>query len=533
VIWKILNFLNYSVSTETLFSMRRIEASPKSQQNIPSLAGTESKVSLADAIPDNWVEYSRQCEIISGGRLASFDPFDWQIDLGNKILSGQYSSIRILKSRQVGGSLLCSVVASHRALKKAGFQAILISLKQLTASNLGRRIKRLLKRFSVPLENDNVSLLNFGDSSLSFLPSTSDAGRSFDAVSMTILDECSFYAVSQILQALSPTGIWGGDDRVSVLMSTPGVKSSDYHEILCRDLPEPLETITEKIVSGMLPPYYCVESPRSPKVLTVFVHYRAIPIFADAEGEERYISVLLNDGLTEGQIEQETQLKFADSAGNQTLSYSKVNECCSLYHVSPLAMYRQQGYQIRCSIDPTGMGSDEACLLVTAINSTKLSIKVLYEKLIPLPDYEEYETFLELLGISRLNAEMIIEMNGVGLNCWQHFKKIAPIGRKLKIIDKTTSLENNIENVQFLKFIVDRNLIEISSDCTTLKSQLKTYDLVSHEGLNGSHDDSVASLLNALNPVDKNLWYRRVRGLPALGNGSTSLVSGNLKKFKL
>jgi hypothetical protein len=182
---------------------------------------------------DRWPEFAELTWIKTGseetgGTVAPFVPYDYQIDLIRRIHYGQ--NIQILKSRQIGVSETIVSYLLNRALTEPGFTAVVISKSQKDSSDLARRAKFMADSIlgeDIKYVSENLQMLSWkGRGTIHFLPAVGKAGRSIPACSVLFLDEAAFIeGVEDIYQGAAPTLTKLGNKAKIIVNSTPDLES--------------------------------------------------------------------------------------------------------------------------------------------------------------------------------------------------------------------------------------------------------------------------------------------------------------------
>ena len=182
----------------------------------------------------SWYDFCCQLKVRSGGKITVFIPYDYQIDIVEKIKSG---NTIIAKSRQLGVSeTVCSYLL-WRAYTEPGYLAVIFSRTQTDSSLLARRVNRMITSIGLSTKTDNlrdIELENGGR--LLFKNSSPDCGRGLESVCDIFFDEYAFLDNDRhVYAAVIPSQQMVVDSRL-ILVSTPNGTNNHFYELLKDDL---------------------------------------------------------------------------------------------------------------------------------------------------------------------------------------------------------------------------------------------------------------------------------------------------------
>lgn len=139
----------------------------------------------------------------------------------------------ILKSRQMGISWLVAGYALWMCLFFPEKRVLMISIKDLTAKALLRKVRFIYKNLPdflrLELVDDNKSKMSWiNDSEIESVPTSEEAGRS-ESLSLLIIDEAAFVRwIDQIWMSAYPTLATGGS---AIILSTPNGIGNFYADL--------------------------------------------------------------------------------------------------------------------------------------------------------------------------------------------------------------------------------------------------------------------------------------------------------------
>lgn len=173
---------------------------------------------------DAWPDFARRTWIRTGGTVAPFDPYAYQVELVRSI--NAHPNTIINKSRQMGASeTVCSYLLC-RALTERGFAAVIFSKTQQDASELGRRVRAMANSIEGEsiryLTDSNTQIAIEGRGTLYFLPASPRAARGIPSCSVLFMDEGAFLdGAAEIYRGAMPTLSMVGEAAKVIVTSTP------------------------------------------------------------------------------------------------------------------------------------------------------------------------------------------------------------------------------------------------------------------------------------------------------------------------
>lgn len=301
-------------------------AADKARQRLRELNEAAKKQNKVDPrIPTDWAKFAPKLSIQTGGTVAPFEPYDFQVEVIKQIERSQNTVI--CKSRQMGVTETIISWLLMRAITEPGFSAVVFSKTQDDASQLGQRIRDMansLGSLCPKLTTDSQTKLIFkGLGRLYFLPVTARSARGIPSVSVILFDEAAFIdGIEAVYQAAIPTMSMLGDRGKVIFVSTPNGRTGLFYRLLISGQNEAKRVLDEVVQVGK-PANNIVPFDRlarhtrtwsNHKWTKILLHWRVHPIYgADPEWatknrEERQ--------LTEAQWNQEYELGFAEGQSN-------------------------------------------------------------------------------------------------------------------------------------------------------------------------------------------------------------------------
>lgn len=191
---------------------------------------------LKDVIKAEWIRctndpiyfFKKYCWIQTntGGKI-KFNTWPFQEKVLDEMINHSYNII--LKSRQLGISQLCAMVALHHMIFYSDKFVLVIATKQDVAKNLVKRVTYTydklptwIQKHVQSTEKNKLSLALSNGSSIKAVSSSSDSGRS-ESISMLIVDEAAFIEnMEEIWTSIQPTLPGNTSGRCTVLSCVTG-----------------------------------------------------------------------------------------------------------------------------------------------------------------------------------------------------------------------------------------------------------------------------------------------------------------------
>ena len=437
-------------------------------------------------VPSLWVNFAKKCKIRSGGNVVFFNPYQYQIDLVNLMIT---NSICVVKSRQLGISETITCFMLWRACLNPGYLGLVFSKSQTDSSLIARRMKRMIESLGLKTTTENLSdieLIKGGR--ILFRNSNPDSARGIESVCDVFLDEIAFLdSAKEVYDSVAPSQQMVGDDARVFAVSTPNGKSGFYWDLLNNgNGDKDIELICKNISEGNDKPFqYWIDNGNWGKVL---IHWKSHPIYGSNPNFLQ--EILVKQKLSLEIINQEYNLSFQESECNY-FSFSDVNNCANGDYES----YDNE-YTYYLGIDAATTGKDYAVCVVLKKDYDKFSLVHIYRKNQQSTEYHLYNINNLILEYHPKNVAIEVT-GGVGqvwyeelvkINKYTNFERIKTTGdSKPLMLDRLKML---IEN---RKFIYPNNSQIIDELLNFKKNKNKL------EASNGKHDDIIMGVAFALN----------------------------------
>lgn len=441
---------------------------------------------------DRWPEFARLTWIATGGTVAPFDPYDFQIDLIEQIYSHQ--NVIVNKSRQVGVSETIANALICRAATEPGYAAVIFSKTQSDSSQLARRAKRMLNSIqghSFRYATDSATLISIvGFGTLYFLPGSPRAARGIPSCSDLWIDEGAFVeGAEEIYRAASPTLSMLGERGRVIITSTPdtaaGWFGSLWHSGIVPDWYSAIEQARDNPSQGPLAiaglNQRLAEIPD--KWLRIAIHYSQHPVYnQDAEWaaktrESRRITQAawateyeLAFGATDSQIYPHDLIRRA--------SRGSLSECGSVNRTYVLA------------IDPNAGGGDYFVGLVLDITCKPYEVVGLYRENGRSTEYS-LRKIKDLID-DYLPERVIVERQAMGSVIAEALQGIVP-EYAIELFNTTQS--NKITATDRILFLLEHDDLLIPPG--VMVEELQAFQQKENGGraaASGFHDDTVMAL---------------------------------------
>ena len=441
---------------------RKIDFNPKNNR-LPNLS---------------WYDFCCQLKVRSGGKITAFIPYDYQIDIVEKIKSG---NTIIAKSRQLGVSeTVCSYLL-WRAYTEPGYLAVIFSRTQTDSSLLARRVNRMIASIGLSTKTDNlrdIELENGGR--LLFKNSSPDCGRGLESVCDIFFDEYAFLDNDRhVYAAVIPAQQMVVDSRL-ILVSTPNGTNNHFYELLKDDL---LDVQIAKL--DQQPYIHWIDNGNWNKLL---IHWKSHPIYGnDVDFLE---NIKKKRKLTSDKIKQEYCLNF------NTVTESYFNSEIIQKNIEDIETDYIKGITY-CGIDPSGQGKDYTVAVIGVVKDDVVYIDQIYRK-----QKTSFQVSCFEIG-NILNARdcfnVGIEKNGIGV-VW-----LEELSKKFDLVTfhgiNTTGNSKPVMLAR-LKFLLENDRLKIPN----YKPLIEEFLAFSVDSIDNKSDDIVMAVCMLLEAVNLTLW---------------------------
>ncbi|MGC8710971.1 MAG: hypothetical protein ACP5RH_01130 [Leptodesmis sp.] len=479
-------------------------AADKAKQRLQELSQiANSRHRVDPRIPTEWEEFAALTLIQTGGTIAPFIPYDFQIKLIRQIEANQ--NIVICKSRQMGVSeTICSWLLM-RALTEPGFSAVIFSKTQDDSSQLGQRIRDMalsLGNLCPKLQTESQTKLAFkGLGRLYFMPVTARAARGMPSVSVVLFDEAGFIdGIDSVYQAAVPTLSMLGNRGKVIFVSTPNGRNGLFYRLLISGPGEAKRLLDEckAIVGGDVADCDRVRNHMRMwsfrKWTKVLLHWRCHPIYGtDPDWAEK---TRIERQLTEAQWDQEYELDFLDEL-RAVFNLDLVEKCAIGQWKPPVP-----GHRYIAGIDPNFGGGDFFTAGVIDISTKPYELVAEYHENRRGKDYNIAQAVALMSPYRPLCIS--VESNSGGVLYVEEISKLKP-GWKVEPVC-TTNL-SKLTNTDRIVLLMERDQFIYPADSAF--AQEAPFFIETMQGStryrgaeSGKHDDGVMAVAVAFASLD-------------------------------
>ena len=328
------------------------------------------KVDSTIVIPDNWIDFVKNCKIRSGGNIINFNPYDYQIKLVELMTE---SSVVIVKSRQLGISETISSFMLYKACKNEGYLGLVFSKTQKDSSLLARRILRMIESLGLKTKTENLSDIELKNGGrLLFRNSRPDSARGIESVCDVFLDELAFIENSkEIWDAVAPSQQMVGDAARVYAVSTPNGKEGLFYDLISSsnneiDILDVCDKVSKKQLTGF---QNWKDEGGWNKIV---IHWTIHPIYGT--DPDFLKKVALTQKLSSETIEKEYNLNFSESESQVFSNDLILKNSCGNFE-KPV---ENSTYFI--GIDAVGSGNDYCAAVVLKLENKNYSVVKIYRE---------------------------------------------------------------------------------------------------------------------------------------------------------
>jgi hypothetical protein len=440
--------------------------------------------------PDRWPDFARRTWIRTSGTIAPFDPYDFQIDLVQRIQ--QHQNIIVNKSRQMGASETVASYLACRAATEPGFAAVVISKTQQDSADLGRRTRRMLNSIqghAFRYTSDSNMLLSIvGGGTLYFLPGSARAARGIPSGSVLWIDEAAFVdGAEEIYRAAAPALSMLGDAAKVIITSTPDTEVDWFGGIWHDHIPEDwYEDIAARRLAELNARLAFIED----SWCRVAIHYSQHPVYsADPDWAEK---TRRKRKMTQSAWDSEYELKFGSTD--------------SAIYPQHLIKRAARGHWRECgsvgrsyviAIDPNAGGRDYFVAMVLDITEKPYEVVGMYRENGRSTDYSlrHVKTLIE----DFLPQRVIVEKQAMGSVIAEALQHILP--EYAIELFSTSRPSKNIATDRILYFLEHDELIFPPG---VIGSELRAFQQTEtgeRKAAPGFHDDTTMALAFAVSLI--------------------------------
>jgi hypothetical protein len=432
---------------------------------------------------DDWPAFAERTWIRTGGTVAPFRPYDYQVDLVRSI--NAHPNTIINKSRQMGASeTVCSYLLC-RALTERGFAAVVFSKTQQDASELGRRVRAMANSIEGEsiryLTDSNTQIAIEGRGTLYFLPASPRAARGIPSCSVLFMDEGAFLdGAAEIYRGAMPTLSMVGDAAKVIVTSTPDTELDWFGQLWHQGTPADWYDFVRR---RQIPQLNARLAAVADSWNRVAIHYSQHPIYgADPDWARRTRE---SRRMTQAAWDSEYELAFGATDTQiyptelvRRASRGSLRECGSV------------GRSYVIGIDPNAGGNDYFTAVVLDITETPYEVVGLYHENGKSTDYSlrHVKSLIE----DYLPERVIVEKQAMGSVIAEALQNVLPT---YAIETFSTSRPSKTVATDRILYLLERD--ELIFPDGVIASELRAFqqkESGAREAAGGAHDDTVMAL---------------------------------------
>lgn len=439
---------------------------------------------------EDWPSFARQTWIRTGGTIAPFAPYPYQVDLIRSI--NDHPNTVINKSRQMGASeTICSYLLC-RALTERGFAAVIFSKTQNDASELGRRVRAMANSLKGEpiryLTDSNTQIAIEGRGTLYFLPASPRAARGIPSCSVLFLDEAAFLdGAAEIYRGAMPTLSMVGDAAKVIVTSTPDTELDWFGQLWHQGLPADwYDYVTGRRINAL--------NERLAQIADdwnrVAIHWSQHPLYGASDDWAR--KTRESRRLTQAAWDSEYELRFG---ATDTQIYPS-----ALVSRGARGHWRECGSVGRTyvvGIDPNAGGQDYFVALVLDITKSPYEVVAMYRENGRSTDYSLRH--VKQLVEDYLPETVVVEKQAMGSVIAEALQHILP---SYAIETFSTSRPSKTVATDRILYYLERD--ELIYPDGIIPSELRAFqqkESGAREAAAGAHDDTVMALAFAVSRI--------------------------------
>lgn len=267
-------------------------------------------------LPPTFPEFAESLEIKSLDGRVPFKLLNWQLRFTQLLLidlAKTKASLSILKSRQIGNTLLILAIELWLSLTIEQHITLCLHRTYADAHNLCRRLKKLIKQLDIKLVTDSLSLLEFPNGSTIYFRSADPetCGRGIESVDFLHIEEQAHLSdLKGALEVISPMRTWSPYSKM-VLIGTANGKTNHYYQLLTNVVEEStLKHTVANIRSEAIEPYQVF---RDGNKFAILINWRTIQRFKEESNPSFLERVKAEENLTKMGVLTEYELEVTES----------------------------------------------------------------------------------------------------------------------------------------------------------------------------------------------------------------------------
>lgn len=439
---------------------------------------------------DCWPSFAERTWIRTGGTVAPFRPYEYQIALVESI--NAHPNTIINKSRQMGASeTICSYLLC-RALTERGFAAVIFSKTQADASELGRRVRAMANSIEGEsvryLTDSNTQIAIEGRGTLYFLPASPRAARGIPSCSVLFLDEAAFLdGAAEIYRGAMPTLSMVGENAKVIVTSTPDTELDWFGQLWHHDLPlDWYDYVRRHDIASLNTRLATIPDDWN----RVAIHYSQHPIYGDDPSWAR--KTRESRRMTQAAWDSEYELAFG--ATDTQIYPTELVRRASRGHLRECGSV---GREYVIGVDPNAGGNDYFTAIVLDITQAPYEVVGLFRENGRSTDYS-LRHVKELIE-DYLPTRVIVEKQAMGSVIAEALQTVLP---EYAIETFSTSRPSKVVATDRILYLLERD--ELIFPEGVIGEELRAFqqkESGQREAGPGAHDDTVMALAFACSAV--------------------------------
>lgn len=278
-----------------------------------------SSLSLEEATA-SWLDFARQCTIISGVKIVRFDPYDYQIDAFQQIWTHRGTIFG--KVRQMGLTELVSNIFLWKASLSRAYSAAVFSQTGDDTGLISERVKLMASSHpNLRTRKANTKeIALFDGGKILFRTSTGEGARGLPSLTDLLCDEWAYVSEDKkIWGAATPAQAMVGDRARTIVVSTPpapGVECEYKKMLMSNNGDRDVYKITKDMREGNAEPV--VKWTDENGWCKFFAHWRAHPVYSNRE--DHLGQTQRDNNLPESTLQREHNLDFDAKPADATIN---------------------------------------------------------------------------------------------------------------------------------------------------------------------------------------------------------------------
>ncbi|WP_163700642.1 terminase large subunit domain-containing protein [Adonisia turfae] len=461
------------------------------------------------ALPDTFPEFCKQVTLMTEGGLAPFSLVPWQLDFSSLILerlANQKASLSVMKSRQIGNTLLLLLIELWLCAHCPRFKVLVLDRTERDAHEHARELRIIIKQMGIELVTDNLSLLQFDNGAQMIFRSAdpSTCGRGLRSVNIVHIEEQGHQPNLEETLTVTDALRNNAPNSKVILVGTPNGKQMYYYSLLKSIISEAEITRTvEGIRAETIEPYQ--QFTKNGVDFAFLINWRAMPWLAEKK-DPGFLEEKRRSGvITETGILVEYELEFSES---ESAVFSPVLVRSAEVDLEPIRQsphtgeiwYEEPDQNVVYYVggDPNGgslTSGDAAALVILRQEGDILSPAYIYRKKSGTSSAHVSRWADAIQAFSPLETR--VESNNTGLTWIEQLAALCP-SQSIEASKTTESTRPQL--ITLLTLALEREHLKIPKD-SHISKELLSFVVNANgkpEAAQGANDDVLFALMHAL-----------------------------------